>query len=549
MLKYLHIENIAVIEQTNIEFTEGFNVLTGETGAGKSIVIDAINAVLGERTSKDLIRSGCDKAIVSALFCALTDESVLLLSENGFQPDENGNVMIARVLSADGKGTIRINGMPATAAVLKNIAPYLINIHGQHDNQSLLQSENHYKYLDKLACNGNLFEKYKEDLENFKTIRKKLKSSEYDEDEKLRTVDLLTYQINEIKDADIQKGEYEKLKKKFEIARTLKSKIKVLDNVIKLLSGEDNNDGIIQNIDAVYRMMLSLKNDELNTAVSELADAINSIDSFYSEVRKFKDNLTTDEYDEEKIGDRLDFVKKIITKYGGSEESMFDFYADAQNRLHQIVCSEEEIEKLNEQLKLLQSRLIDSAKKLTQSRIDTAAVFEKQVCEVLEYLNMPSVRLKVQIDETSYSKSGCDDVKFLISANAGEELKPLVKVASGGELSRVMLALKSVFADKDDVDTLIFDEIDSGISGFAAEKVGTQLYKLARSRQVICVTHLAQIASKADNHLLIEKKVIDNRALTGVKTLDKEGRKYELARIIGGKITDTVLKSAEEMLK
>lgn len=549
MLKFLHIENIAVIEQSDIEFSEGFNVLTGETGAGKSIVIDSINAVLGERTSKELIRAGCDSAEVSAVFGCFDDCTAAALAEHGFTPDEDGNIVIRRRLSSSGKGLIKLNDRPVTATELKEIGKSLINIHGQHDSQALLDPESHIGYIDALADNGDILNEYYAEFRNLNAIRRELNSAETDEDEKRRETDLLKYQINELESANIKVGEYEKLKNNLEIARNYRTTVEALSAAFSALKGGEDFDGAAALIDGAQRRLAALKNEEWNTKGERLADALSVIEDVSAELRDFLDSAEFSDMDADSINERLDTLDKLMLKYGNSEQEMLDYLTSARVRLDELVFSDRRIAELSDLLDESTERLVALGEKLTKSRKKAAAEFETKVCGILSYLNMPDVRFTVSCEKGRYTKRGCDVIEFLISANKGEKVKPLAKIASGGELSRVMLAIKSVLLDKDKVGTMIFDEIDTGISGYTAGKVGTQLKRVSKNRQVICVTHLAQIAAMADNHLLIQKNTQNGRTFTKVEPLSYEDRISEIARIMSGaELTENLYKSAKELV-
>ncbi len=545
MLKFLHIENIAVIEKTDIEFKSGFNVLTGETGAGKSILIDAINAVLGERVSKELIRNGCDSALVSAVFCDFDEQTLAILNNYDISPDDDGNILITRKLSLSGKGLIKANGIPITATVLREIAQNLINIHGQHDNQALLVPENHLGYIDAIANNGALIDEYYKEFRNLNTIRKELRKLEMNEDEKARKLDVLKYQINEIESAGIKIGEIQELKNQLKIAESYEKTFKALTSAEFYLSGDDSNDGILNSLRKAEKQLIiadTVATDKLNEALVLLED-------LRTEIGRFLSNSEYSELNPDEINQRLDYLSRLVLKYGGSEESAIDFLDNANTQLQAIEMSDKRIIELSNMLDISTTRLIELGEKLTDNRKTVANEFEKQVCDVLKELNMPNVKFSVSFQKGKYTKNGCDAVEFVISANAGESLKPLHKIASGGELSRVMLAIKSILLDKDPVGTMIFDEIDTGISGYAADKVARQLKFVSNARQVICVTHLAQIAAVANEHLLIVKNTENGRTFTNVSSLSYEEKIYEIARIMSGTdITDNLYNSAKELI-
>lgn len=549
MLKFLHIENIAVIERSDIEFSAGFNVLTGETGAGKSIVIDAINAVLGERTSKELIRAGCDTAEVSAVFGELDNATAAALSDAGVTPDDDGNIVIRRRLSAAGKGLIKLNDRPVTATELKEIGKHLVNIHGQHDNQALLDPDRHLDYIDAVADDDPIKGKYYAEFRELNRIRKELAATETDEDEKRRRVGLLKYQINELESAGIKPGEYEKLQKKLAIARNYQKTAEALSRAYSALKGDDEFDGAVSLLTDAEKSLSSLHNDEWDKKSSALTDAAAAAEDVSAALYDFLENAELAGIDPDEINSRLETLDKLKAKYGNSEEEMLEFLEKARTELNDTEFSDKKAAELSTLLDDATERLIALADELTAARKKAAAEFEKQVCDILSYLNMPDVRFTVQFGKGRYTKRGCDTAEFMISANRGESVKPLCKIASGGELSRVMLAIKSVLLGRDPVGTMIFDEIDTGISGYTAGKVGTQLKKVAENRQVICVTHLAQIAAMADAHLLIEKKAEKDRTFTSVSPLSYEQRINEIARIMSGaQMTENLYNSAKELL-
>ncbi len=550
MLKYLHIENIAVIEQSNIEFTKGFNVLTGETGAGKSIIIDSIYAVLGFRTSKELIREGCDKARVSAVFTDVTNECKNAFAQIGVYPDDDGNFIIERALSANSGGYIKVNSVPVSAVNLKALSSMLINIHGQHDNQSLLNSENHYLFIDQLADNDKIFAEYVNEFKNFNSIRSSLKALEMDEDEKLRRIDILKFQIDELSSADLKVGELDELKKRKAIARNIENKIKTVTSILSYLNDTEGEYGAVNALRSALHLINVDKDLKLDEELGKLHNSIEEIEGVVYSLTSMIEEYNSDEYNIDKIEERLALLSTLASKYGKDEESMLSYLSNAEKELNTILFNDEEIERLSEELVKSQEALIQKADALSRSRERAACIFEENVKAVLLHLNMPSVEITVECNKGRYTKNGCDEIQFLFSANAGEKKKPLAKIASGGELSRVMLAIKSVMAEKDTVETLIFDEIDSGISGRTADMVGVQLNKVAKSHQVICVTHLAQIACMASSHLLISKETKQGRTFTDVTSLSGDSRISEIARIMGGtNITDTLIKSATELLR
>ena len=549
MLKFLHIENIAVIEQTDIEFKSGFNVLTGETGAGKSILIDAINAVLGERTSKDLIRTGCDSALVSAVFGDLNHQTVNALNDNDITPDDDGNIVITRKLSLTGKGIIKINNIPVTATVLKEIAKNLINIHGQHDNQFLLDPNMHLSYIDAIAENSQLIDEYYAEFKELNKIRKELVALQMDEDEKARKLDLLKYQISELEQAGIKVGEIADLKEKLAISQNIEKTLNSLKGIDYLLSGTDDTDGAVTQINNSLKLLKNIQGNNFDNSLLKLNEALSAIEDARAEIDSFLSNTEYSDLDPDKISARLDLLSRLMVKYGNSEEKMLEYLDNANAELEKIAFSENRISELAILLDQSKNRLVEKGEKLSQSRTAAALDFSNKVCGILEYLNMPNVKFSAAITQGKYTKNGCDSAEFLISANAGETLKPLHKIASGGELSRVMLSIKSVLLDKDNVGTMIFDEIDTGISGITAGKVATQLKNVATKRQVICVTHLAQIAAVANEHLLIEKTVKENHTFTKVTALDYEQKIGEIARIMSGtNITENLYNSAKELL-
>ena len=553
MLQYLHIENIAVIEQANIEFSNGFNVLTGETGAGKSIIIDSLFAILGERTSRELIRHGCEKAIVSASFTNVGEAAEAKLEELGFSTDENGEVIIQRVLFADGRGQVKINSQPANVSTLKEVGKFLINIHGQHDNQNLLNADKHISFIDAYAENFDKRNAYSEAFKNFRDITKQYNSIIADEEEKTKRADFLRYEIDEIEKCNVTVGEVEQLKQKIALYQKSEKIITALKETSGAISGNDDPEflcavDLLQNafrsIGSIVEAYPSVKKiyENINALILDLEGISTDITSALDEV-----NINPEEFMNAQF--RLDTLRDLMLKYGNSEEQILDHLKTAQVELSSIEQDVTKRAALEAMLEPTEKALIAAGKALTATREKAAKSICEKICEELAFLDFNGAEFLAEIKNGRYTKNGCDYTEFLISANVGENPKPLVKVASGGELSRIMLAIRSVLSLKDDAFTLIFDEIDTGISGHAAHKVAVKLYDLAKKRQVICVTHLAQIAAAADRHLFISKSVKDNKTYTSVTPLDNDGRIKEIARIMsGGEYTENLLKTAEELI-
>lgn len=550
MLTNLYIENIAVIEKTSVDFAKGLNVLTGETGAGKSIIIDSINAVLGSRTSRDLIRNGCESAFVSAEFTDPSEQAAEILREYGFEP-EDGVVILQRELKLSGSGKCRINGRPTTAAVLKAVGVYLINIHGQHESYELMSPELHINYIDKLGENEAELTEYQTAYKKYKSLKSELEKAQYDEAERERRMNLLKYQVDELEAADMYAGEYEELIEQRTVIENKEKIASALSEVKELLNGGDETDGAIQSLEgacssideitSVYSDAVSIS-ERLNNAVYELEDC-------YNEVVAMSETADGEVESLEEIEDRIDLIHKLSRKYGTTIEEMLDFLDKARKELDYLEKYEENRESLAADCKRARQKAQELAEKLSEKRRATSVSFSSEVKKEMSFLDMPDVELVVRQERCELDKNGCDNIEILISTNPGEDPKPVAKIASGGELSRMMLAIKNVLADKDDIDTLIFDEVDTGISGSASQKVGLKLKEVSGSRQVLCVTHQAQIAALADSHYKIAKKVTDGKTYTSVTPLDHEGRRNELARIIGGvEITQTTLDYAEEML-
>lgn len=547
MLKTLEIENIAVIEKTTVDFSSGLNVLTGETGAGKSIVVDAINAILGERTSKELVRHGAENAYVSAYFEDISESVSKRLSELGFENEEDHSLLITRKISSIGKSSCKINGKSATVSMLKEIGNVLVNIHGQHDSQALLNPDFQYKYIDMLLDDYSVLDEYKKSFKELISVRRRLKALTADETDKERKLELLEYQIKELENADIKIGEREELIKRRSLINKSETISDALNNSLLAVNGDEETDGIQSHINDCYNSLSAFDEAkdicELFTEINDrLEDVKDKIDLLFSSIDFNPNEL-------EEIEDRLDLLFRFSNKYGETEEEMLAYLEDARTKRNSIIYSDEELEKLNAQYDDLFEKTVELAQRLSEERKETARTFEKSVKSELEFLDMPKLQFVVSFEKGNLSSTGFDRVEFLISTNPGEPPKPLSKIASGGELSRIMLAIKNILSYNDTIGTLIFDEIDTGVSGRASQKIGLKLKSVSKNTQVICVTHSAQIASNADEHFLIQKEFIGGRTYTKVTELDYESRKKELARIMGGlEITDTLLKSAEEML-
>lgn len=550
MLVSLTIENIAVIERASISFDSGLTVLTGETGAGKSIVIDSLNAVLGERIRRDLVRAGSEKASVSALFRDISGAALEALAEMGMEPDEDGSLLIQRSLTADGKGACHINGRPATVSMLRTVGRLLVNIHGQHENQALLAPERHVEYLDRLGGLLPLRASYEDAYRRYCAIRRQLKAADMDETLKARRLDLLRYQIDEIEEAALRPGEEEALAARRAVGRNAERIASSLQNAKAILSGDEDSAGILSALSEAVTAVQDAGRymEELRTLSGRVESLYYELEECAEELRDQAQRLDFDEGELEQVENRLDLLRRLSDKYGGSEEAVLAYLEQARQELDAIEMSDEHVARLQEQLAAARDETIEAAEKLTEARRQAARRFSEDVGRELAFLDMPGVTLEVSIEPVPLTAIGGDKVEFRIAANPGEPARSISRVASGGELSRIMLAMKSVLADIDDIDTLIYDEVDAGISGRAARKVGLKLHQTARSRQILCVTHLAQIASQADHHLLIAKQVRQGRTYTEVTPLDGEGRELELARIIGGEATEAARTAAREML-
>jgi len=547
MLKTLDIENIAVIEKASVNFSGGLNVLTGETGAGKSIVVDSINAIMGERTSRELVRYGADNAYVSAYFDDICDSALNKLKEFDIELEEDNSLLITRKISVNGKSLCKVNGKTVTVSMLKEICSYLVNVHGQHDSQALLNPDLQYNYIDMLLEDKSVLSDYKETFKKLISVRRKLKSFAKDEDNKESLLELLNFQIEELEKADIKVGEREELTQKRALIQKSEDIIKSLNLAISVINGDDENIGIEQACADVSRTLF--KFDETKDVYDVFNDINDKLELAKDKAEALLLSIDFSPEEIEMIDEKLDLYYKFSNKYGQTEQEMLDYLEKAKERRNSILFADEELNRLNEEYENLLNITVKLADKLSVERKKTAKIFEEKVKQELAFLDMPKMQFYVDFNKGNLSSTGYDKIEFLISANPGEPPKSLSKVASGGELSRIMLAIKNIISYNDTIGTLIFDEIDTGVSGRASQKIGLKLKSVSKNTQVICVTHSAQIASNADEHFLIQKKFNDNKTFTCVTPLDFEGRKQELARIMGGlEITDTLLQSAEELL-
>ena len=547
MLSLLHIENIAVIECAEISFDRGFNVLTGETGAGNSIVIDAISAILGERAYRDMIRTGTQAASVRAVFTGVPE--LPWFEENGVEYDSE--TVIQRQIHLDGKNVCRVNGSLVSVSILRKLGIQLINIHGQHDTASLFDEDNHLTMLDAFGDNQQLQADYQEKYASVAALRREIERMTMDEGEKLRRMETLRYQIAEIEKAELEPGEDEALEERRKILQNSEKLSDGLNDAAECLYGGEDSDGAAGLLaQAEYALSRLVR---FSDSFSSLHDRVNDlkyqVQDIAEEVRDARDELSYSADELEQIESRLDVIHKLRRKYGATCGDILEYLEKSKKELDDIEFADDHLERLKGKLKKAEKQAWDAALVLRKNRQETAQKLSERILTELAQLDMPRVQFQCQFQEQELGSTGADAVAFYMSANAGEALKPLSKVASGGELARIMLAMKNVMAEKDQVETLIFDEVDTGVSGRAAQKVAEKLRSVAAHKQVLCVTHLPQLAALADTHLLIAKSEREGRTYTTVTPLDLEGRKRELARIIGGaNITETTLKSAEEML-
>ena len=551
MLKELYIENLAVIEKATIDFSDKLNVFTGETGAGKSILINGINAILGQRVTKDIVRTGTDKAVISALFTDIGDNVLQVLDELGISA-EDGQLFLTREIRSDGGSVARVNSRAVNVSVLKAIGETLVTIHGQHDNQILMAPERHIEILDSYAESEALIEDYHSSFRELQSIAKKINKIKTEQSKKEFRMAELADIVEEINALNIHEGEDKEIEAELNISKNAVAISEALYMAKQLLSGDDDTDGAVE---MTQRASKSVEGyTDIMTEISPIYDRLSSaaieMEDISEEIGSLLDSLDIDPKRYDYLNQRSDELRRIMKKYGPELDDVLTTLENSQNELDELSGAEQSLDELNKEKERLLAEVSKKAKALSDHRKKAGERFVSQVTEELEFLNMPKVKLVVQQKTGKLTINGMDSIEFLISANLGEEPKPIAKIASGGELSRIMLALKNVIAEKDSIGTLIFDEIDTGVSGRAAQKIGIKLKQISRLRQVLCVTHLAQMAVMADNHLLIEKNIQGDRTVTTVRTLDHEQRKYEIARIMGGEnITELMLENAEQYLK
>ena len=551
MLNELHIENIAVIERADIAFNAGLNVLTGETGAGKSIVIDAIGAVLGDRVSRELVRRGADKALVSASF-DMTSEAEAFLRENDIDSDDE--LIVQRRISADGKSSCRVCGVPVSAVQLKELGALLVDIHGQNDGRQLTDERRHMEYLDRFGVLDESLKRYGETYERFVAVKKQIDDLRLDEEEKERLRDRLSYRIDELEKAALKDGEYDEISARLALLRNSEKLTEAIDNAYGLLyDGEENAVSMAQNA-AYYAQRAAAIAPELEGSVKSINDAVFSLTDAAELLRDLRDSLDFSPEEFDRLETRLSLLNKLQRKYNIDEAGLIALLDESRTKLDELEGADESIARLEKELERERKACQAQALELSEKRREASAKLRERIVAELRALSMPSVRFDVEFtpveNDEGFNARGCDTVRFLMSANAGEELGRISRIASGGELSRIMLAMKNVFAENDPVPTMIFDEIDTGVSGVAAQRVGEKLYSVSLGKQVMCVTHLPQIAAMADSHFVIAKSEHDGRTYTSVTPLDRDGRARELARLHGGdNITALTLASAEEQLK
>ncbi len=551
MLVSLFIQNIAVIERAELDFLSGFTALTGETGAGKSIIIDSIGAVLGERISKDLIRTGSDRALVTAMFDIENNKAVFnKLLELGIE-SEDSQLQIYREIRANSKNICKVNGVPVTVAMLKELGYLLVEIHGQHDSYELLSTDIHRGYLDEYAKLGKLINEYESTFDRLKKIKEDLDELNINEDEKERRSDFLKYQIEEIEEADVQIGELDALTKRRDIMRNSEKIVKSIVTAREIVSSDNDESSVVDAVGSAINALDKISDsfEEISVVTEKLRDIEYSLQDISATLRDYEESTEYSLDELEETENRISVIYKLSLKYGADEKEILDTLKKSKEELENIEMSDEKIIRLSEEFEETKLKAIKLAKTISEKRKHYGEIFSSKVVENLRYLNMPEVQFGVSLERCKLFSGGCDKVQFMVSANPGEELKPMSKIASGGELSRIMLAIKTVLSKDDGVPTMIFDEVDAGISGEAANKVGQKIKEVSNNKQVLCITHLAQIAAMADNHMLIKKHSTADKTFTSVIALNHNQRVEELARIIGGnEITETKKEMARELL-
>ena len=548
MLELLHIENIAIIEAADIEFAPGFNALTGETGAGKSIVIDSLSAVLGQRTSRELIRTGAEKAFVSAAFSGMAPE---LTEELGIQPEADGTLLLQREIQTDGKNVCRVNGRPVTVGQLRALGARLLNIHGQHDGQQLLDEEQHIVYLDSFGRVESLAITYAEKYKNFTDIRRQIGALQMDEAEKARRVDTLQYQIEELRRAKLTPGEEEELTARRGMLRNAEKFLDAVAGADYALNGDDSGGGALSALRQAQDALGGVRHldDAFGQLYERLGEAYSEVYDIAATVEDKRGELDVSPGELDRVESRMDLLYRLKKKYGATVEDMLDYQARCEAELAQIEDAGDTLVRLEQALSKAEKEARQAAQALSDARKAAAEQLTSQILAELQQLDMGKIRFAVDFAEKPLDSDGMDTVRFLMSANVGEELRPIHKIASGGELARIMLAMKNVLSEQDHVGTMVFDEVDTGVSGRAAQKVAEKMARISRRKQVLCVTHLPQLAAMADTHFSVEKGERNGRTYTEVRRLDREQRRQELARLTGGShVSQTMLDGAEELL-
>lgn len=548
MLELLHIENIAIIEAADIEFAPGFNALTGETGAGKSIVIDSLSAVLGQRTSRELIRTGAEKAFVSAAFSGMAPE---LTEELGIQPEADGTLLLQREIQTDGKNVCRVNGRPVTVGQLRALGARLLNIHGQHDGQQLLDEEQHIVYLDSFGRVESLINTYAEKYKHFTDIRRQIGALQMDEAEKARRVDTLQYQIEELKRAKLKPGEEEELTARRGMLRNAEKFLGAVAGADYALNGDDSGGGALSALRQAQDALGGVRHldDAFGQLYERLGEAYSEVYDIAATVEDKRGELDVSPGELDRVESRMDLLYRLKKKYGATVEDMLDYQARCEAELAQIEDAGDTLVRLEQALSKAEKEARQAAQALSDARKAAADRLTAQILTELQQLDMGKIRFAVDFAEKPLDSDGMDTVRFLMSANVGEELRPIHKIASGGELARIMLAMKNVLSEQDHVGTMVFDEVDTGVSGRAAQKVAEKMARISRRKQVLCVTHLPQLAAMADTHFSVEKGERGGRTYTEVRRLDREQRRQELARLTGGShVSQTMLDGAEELL-